>query len=101
MSFSAVIFHFVRAAAPPEEQQVPDGEQAAARPAGEERHAGDAGHCRQRRLLVLHPALLQAALHRGQCEFRVCPIVTRCDGTVLKRQASFKKLQRSESLSQG
>lgn len=30
-----------------EEQQIPDGEQAAAGPAGEERHAGDAGCHRQ------------------------------------------------------
>lgn len=55
-------------APPPEEQQVPDGEQASSRPAGEERHEGDAGHGRKRRLLVLHPALLQTALHRRQRE---------------------------------
>lgn len=55
-------------APPPEEQQVPDGEQASSRSAGEERHEGDAGHGRKRRLLVLHPALLQTALHWRQRE---------------------------------
>lgn len=52
-------------APPPEKQQIPDGEQTAARAVGEERHEGDAGHCGKRRLVVLHTALLQAALHRG------------------------------------
>lgn len=52
-------------APPPEEQQVPDGEQAAARSAREERHEGDVGHGWKRGFLVLHPALLQTALHRG------------------------------------
>lgn len=53
-----------------EEQQIPDSEQTPASTAGEERHAGDAGHGRKRGLLVLHTALLQAALHRRQRESR-------------------------------
>ena len=51
-----------------EEQQVPDREQASASAAGEERHESDSGLGRQRGLLVLHPALLQAALHRRHRE---------------------------------
>lgn len=53
-----------------EEQQVPDREQAAAGAAGEKRHAGDAGCYRQRGLLALHPALLEAAEQWGQCEHK-------------------------------
>jgi len=59
---------FICSAATPEEQQVPDGEQASACAVREERHESDAGHRWKRRLLVLHPAFLQTALHRGQCE---------------------------------
>lgn len=55
-------------APPPEEQQISDGEQASACSVGEKRHEGDVGHGWKRGLLVLHPALLQTALYRGQCE---------------------------------
>lgn len=51
---------FAFPAPPHEEQQVPDGEQAAASPAREKCHAGDAGCHRQRGILALHPALLEA-----------------------------------------
>lgn len=48
-----------------EEQQILNGEQAAAGPAGEECHAGDAGRDGQRGLLALHPALLEASEQWG------------------------------------
>ena len=54
----------VRVAAAPEEQQVPDGEQASAGAAGEERDARLARLVRQRGQLVLRFALVQAARRR-------------------------------------
>ena len=51
-----------------EKQQVPDSEQTSACAAGEERHEGDFGLGWQRGLLVLHSALLQAALPGRQRE---------------------------------
>lgn len=68
-SLERLEFSAVPPSAPPaaahEEQQVPDGEQAAAGAAGEKRHAGDPGCHRQRGLLALHPALLEAQEQRG------------------------------------
>lgn len=65
LSYAVSCFH---SAPPPEEQQILDSEQASACAVGEERHEGDVGHCWKWGLLVLHPALLQTTLHRGQCE---------------------------------
>lgn len=65
---SHVVSWLFGSAPPPEEQQIPDGKQAFACAAGEERHEGDVGHCWKRGFLVLHPAVLQATLHRGQRE---------------------------------
>ena len=61
------LFFAASFSAPPlEVEQVPDGEQATARAAGEERHARLPGRGRQRGLLVLHLPLLQAQVQRGQ-----------------------------------
>ncbi len=55
--------------AAPKEQQVPDGEQEAACAAREERDARHTWRQRQRRVVVLHRALLQTALTRRQRKF--------------------------------
>lgn len=50
-----------------EEQQIPDGEQAPTCAVGEKCHESDSRLCGKRGILVLHPALLQAALPGRQC----------------------------------
>lgn len=70
----------MRVAAAPEEQQVPDGEQAAARAAREERDARLAGLVGQRGLLVLRLALLQTARrrrHRTRALTHYCTVLYR------------------------
>lgn len=57
-----LIFLVLLTVAAPEKQQIPDGEQAPTCAAGEERHESNAGLCGERRFLVLHSALLQAAV---------------------------------------
>ena len=49
-------------AAPSQVQQIFDGQQTTSGFAGEKRHAGVAGSVRKRRLLVLHPAILQGEI---------------------------------------
>ena len=61
----AVTRRFRIAAASPEVEQVPDREQAAARAPREERHARLPRRSRQRGILVLYVALLQAEVSKS------------------------------------
>ncbi len=60
------LLSFLFAVVASEVEQVPDGEQAAAGAAGEERDAGESGRGRKRGKLVLHLPVLQAQVQRGQ-----------------------------------
>ena len=60
------MYSFIPLVAPPEVQQIPDGEQTPARAVGAQRNACVHGRQWQRGLLVLHQPLLQAAVQRRQ-----------------------------------